>query len=160
MNNLLICNSCPLNMEALSTLDVRIISQYIHTLKESVHLTKKAKPRLFFSSVLGRPDLVPSVTGNVQAAREALVMDGSFAHVALTLGILFLFLVTSLCRAWHPCKRYTKNFKFAGLQGWRAVALFLFLLSFGLIIPISLYSRGKLEAFWKLLTVANSVGCR
>ena len=108
---------------------------------------------MFFSSVLGRPDLVPSVTGNVHAAREALVMDGSFAQVAVTLGILFpflvlfLFLVTNLCRAWHPYKCYTKNFQFAGLQGRRAVALFLFLLSFGLIIPISLYSRGKLEAF-------------
>lgn len=134
-------------MYALSTLDVRIISQYINTLKESVHLTNKAKPRLFFSSVLGQPDLVPSVTGNVQTAREVLVMDDSFPQVAVTLSILFLFLVTNLCRAWHPYKRYTKNFKFAGLQGRRAVALFLFLLSFGLIIPISLYSRGKLEAF-------------
>lgn len=134
-------------------LDVRIISQYINTLKRSVHLTNKGKPELFFSSVLGWPEAVPSVTGNVQAAQEALVMDGSFAQLAVTLGILFLFLVlfpflvTSLCRAWHPCKCYTKNFKSAGLQGWRTMALFLFLLSFGLIIPISLYSRGKLEAF-------------
>lgn len=59
--------------------------------------------------------------------------------------ILFLFLVTNLCRAWHPCKRSTKNFNFAGLQGRRVVALFL--LSFGLIIPTSLYSRGNLDAF-------------
>ena len=46
--------------------------------------------------------------------------------------ILFLFLVTSLCGAWHPYKHYTKNFQFARLQGWRMVALFLLLLlSFG-----------------------------
>lgn len=72
-------------MYAPSTLDVRIISQYINTLKESAHLTNKAKQRLFFSSVLGRPELVPSLTGDVQAARSVLVMVGSIAQLAVTL---------------------------------------------------------------------------
>lgn len=89
----------------------------------------------------------------MEAAQEALVTDGASAGLAVAPGelfpfrVLFLSLVTSLWRAWHLYKPYTKDVTFAGLRGRGMVALFPFLLSFALIIPISLYSRGKLEAF-------------
>lgn len=49
-----------------------MISQYINTLKESVHLAREAEPRLFSCSVLGRLEPVPSVTGNVQVPGQGL----------------------------------------------------------------------------------------
>lgn len=92
------------------------------------------------------------MTGKREAAQEALVMDGASAGLAVAsrelfpFRVLFLSLVTTLWRAWHLYKPYTKDVRFAGLWG-KGMALSPFLLSFALIIPISLYSRGKLEAF-------------